>query len=120
DRLALAVEHVVVLEHVLANLGVAALDLRLCAANRARDGLRLDREVVGAAAHERLSGTRVEQAHEVVLQREVEAALARVALTAGATAQLVVDAARLVALGAEHVEATDLAHLLGLDLDLGA
>ena len=29
DRLALAVQHVVVLEHVLADLGVARLDLRL-------------------------------------------------------------------------------------------
>ena len=59
---------------------------------------------------------RVEQAHEVVGQRQVEAALARVALAAGATAQLVVDAARLVALGAEHVEATGLDDLVGLDL----
>ena len=38
------------------------------------------------------------------MQRQVEAALAGVALAAGTTAQLVVDAARLVPLGAEHVE----------------
>ena len=42
----------------------------------------------------------LEQPHEVVLERQVEARLARVALTAGAAAQLVVDAPRLVALGA--------------------
>ena len=50
DRLALAVQHVVVLEHVLADLGVARLDLRLRGADGAADDLRLDGEVVGDAA----------------------------------------------------------------------
>ena len=53
---------------------------------------------------ERLDHRRVEQPHQVVAEREVEPRLARVALTAGAAAQLVVDAARLVPLGAEDVE----------------
>ncbi len=48
-----------------------------------------------------------EQPHEVVFERQVEAALARVALTAGATPELVVDAAALVALGAEHVQTAE-------------
>ena len=42
-------------------------------------------------------------------EREVEAGLARVALAAGTAAQLVVDAPRLVALGADDVEAAELA-----------
>src|SRR5690606_38125546 len=46
-----------------------------------------------------------EQAHEVVLERDVEAARSRVALAAGAAAELVVDAPRLVPLGADDVEA---------------
>ncbi len=46
-----------------------------------------------------------EQAHEVVFERQVELRGARVALTAGTAAQLVVDAARLVALGADDGEA---------------
>ena len=114
DRLALAVQDVVVLQDVLADLGVARLDLRLRALDRARDHGRLDRDVVGevGAGEDRLGGAGLEQPHQVVGQRQVEAALAGVALTAGATAQLVVDAARLVALGAEHVEPA------GLD-DLG-
>ena len=61
-----------------------------------------------------------EQAHQLVFEREVEAALARVALAARAPAQLVVDAARLVAFGAEHVEAAGLAHLLALGLALAS
>ena len=48
------------------------------------------------------------------MQGEVETGLTRVALTAGAAAQLVVDAPRLVALGAEHVEAADLDDLVVL------
>ena len=51
-----------------------------------------------------------EQAHEVVLGGEVEAGLAGVALAAGAAAQLVVDPARLVALGAEDVQPAGLHH----------
>src|SRR5690606_26963881 len=46
-----------------------------------------------------------EDAHQVVFERQVEAARARVALAAGAAAQLVVDAARLVAFGADDVQA---------------
>src|SRR5438270_13218 len=41
-------------------------------------------------------------------QREVETRLARIALATGAAAKLVVDAARLVSLGAEHVQAPQL------------
>ena len=52
--------------------------------------------------------------HQVVAERQVEPRLARVALPAGPAAQLVVDAARLVPLGAEHVQTAGLAHLLGL------
>ncbi len=46
-----------------------------------------------------------EEFHEVIFEREVEAGFAGIALAAGATAELVVDAACLVAFGAEHVEA---------------
>src|SRR5690606_25383053 len=48
-----------------------------------------------------------------------EAALPRVALPAGAASELVVDAAGVVALGAEHVEAAELADLLALGGGLG-
>ena len=63
-----------------------------------------------------------EDPHQVVLEGEVEVGAARVALAAGAAAELVVDAAALVALGGEHVEAAGGEHPglgvgdLGLDL----
>ena len=59
-----------------------------------------------------------EDAHQVVFERQVEARAARVALAAGAAAQLVVDAARLVALGAEDVQAARRQHLLLLGVAL--
>ena len=60
-----------------------------------------------------------EDAHQVVFERQVEAARARVALAAGTAAQLVVDAARLVALGADDVQAAGGDHLLVALLPVG-
>ena len=60
-----------------------------------------------------------EDADEVVLGRQEEAGGARVALTARAAAELVVDAAALVALGADDVEAAEIGHALA-QLDVHA
>ncbi|MBG9885217.1 hypothetical protein ABE10_01165, partial [Bacillus toyonensis] len=95
------------------HLGVARLDLALGAADRAGDQAGLDRLIVRevGAGQDRLGRAGLEQAHEVVGEAEVETALPRVTLTTGAAAQLIVDAARLVALGAEHVESSGLGDL---------
>ena len=116
DRLALTVQDVVILEDVLADLGVARLDLRLRALDRARDHAGLDGDVVGEirARQDRLGGPGLEQTHERVGQRQVEAALTGVALAPRASAQLVVDATRLVALGSQHVETAGLSRGLPL------
>ena len=120
DDGALAVEHLVVLQDVLADLEVLLLDLGLRRADRPADHLRLDRLVVGhpQRGHHRLEHRAVEPAHQVVAEGEVEPRLPRVALAAGAAAQLVVDPPALVPLGAQHVEATGLGDLLVLGLDL--
>ena len=55
---------------------------------------------------------RREPLHQVVVEREVEARRARVALAGGAAAELVVDPAALVALGADDVQAARRDHLL--------
>ena len=54
DRFALPVEHIVVLQHVLADLGVTALHLALGGTDGAAHDLRFDREIVGdiTATHE--------------------------------------------------------------------
>ena len=64
--------------------------------------------------HDRPDPVGVEHPHQVVLERQVEPGLARVALAAGPAAELVVDAPRLVPLGAEHVQAAGLDDLLVL------
>ena len=80
---------------------------------RVHDGL-----VVGHAhaLHERLDPVAREDAHQIVFERQVEPARARIALAARAAAELVVDAARLVPLGAEDVQPAELAHLFALGL----
>ena len=64
------------------------------------------------ALHEARDAVRPEDPHQVVFERQVEPRRARVALAAGAAAQLIVDAPRLVALGADDVEPAERDHPL--------
>ena len=129
DDLALLVHHVVVLEHALADEEVLLLDLALGVLDLLGEHLRLDRLLLALladgpeAVEDAVDPVAGEQAHEIVLGREEEARLAGVALAAGAAAQLVVDPARLVALGADDEQAAGLedplAVLLHARLDRG-
>ena len=119
DDLALLVHHLVVLEDVLADLAVALLDGVLGPLDGLRDHLRLDGHLVGEGlAHHPAHGAGGEEAHQLVVEAQVEPALARIALTARPTPELVVDAPALVALGAEHVEPAQLADLVAVGLAL--
>ena len=60
------------------------------------------------AVHQLRDALGAEQAHQVVFERQEELRRARIALTAGTSAQLAIDAPRLVALGADDVQAADL------------
>src|SRR6266540_3569496 len=114
DHLALRVHDVVVLKDVLAHDEVLLLDLLLRVLDLAREDRRLHRLVVGhlEALHDVLDPVAGEEAHEFVFAREIEARLACVALAARAATELVVDPARLVAFGAEHVETARFEHAL--------
>ncbi len=116
DRLALVVHHVVVLEQVLPRVEVHRLDLGLGVLDRLVDHRRLDRHVLfhAQALHQAGDAVGAEDPHQVVFEAQEEARGARVALATGAAAQLVVDAAALVPLGAEDEEAAELEHLLPL------
>ena len=105
--LALVVHDVVVFEDVLAHVEVARLDLLLRLLQRLVDPGMDDRLVLLEAelAQHRIHAVRPEDAHQIVLQRQEEFRAARIALAAGAAAQLIVDAAALVPLGADDVEA---------------
>ena len=119
DDLALAVHDVVILQHVAADAEVALLDLVLGALDGAGQHLVLNRHILLDAEqlHHVVDALAAEQAHEVVLKREVEAGGAGVALTAGTSAQLVVNAAGLMPLGAEDKQTARLAHRLRLRTD---
>ena len=120
DDVALHVHHVVILKDGLAGLEVSALNGLLRALDGIGEHLHVQRRVVvqvlGHHAHHALAA---EKAHDVVRQRQEEAALAGVALAAGAAAQLVVDAPGLVPLRAEDVEPAGGAHALGLGVRHG-
>src|SRR5690606_21899792 len=114
-------EDVVVVELALADGEVVLLDLLLGALDALGDPLvGDDLALLHAELVHHLGGAVVpEEAHQVILERDVELALAGVALTAGAAAELEVDAAGLVALGAEDGEAALLLDRVR-DLDVGA
>jgi hypothetical protein len=107
DHLALVVGDVVVLEQLLADVEVALLDLALRGLERARHQRMLDRLALGHLQphHDGVEALAGEDAQQRIFERQVEARRARVALAAGAAAQLVVDAPRFVALGADDVQA---------------
>src|SRR5207237_10742178 len=70
------------------------------------------------AVHPARDAVRAEQPHQVVLERQEEHALSRIALTARAAAQLAVDAPRLVPLGAHDDQAAGRVVLALQPLDL--
>jgi len=120
DDLALRVEHVVVLQLALPDGEVVLLHLRLRPLDALVDpGVRDDLALLDAhAVHDLRHPVRAEEAHQVVLEGDVELALARVALAPGTAAQLKVDATAFVALRAQDRQPTELAHLVG-NLDVG-
>ena len=120
DDLALLVHHVVVLQHGLTGLEVAAFHRGLGLLDGAGEHLVLDGGVLVDvhALHHAGDAVAAEQAHEVVLQGDVEPGLAGVALTAGTAAELVVDTAGVMALGADDEQAAGGADLVGLAGDL--
>src|ERR1051325_7138112 len=120
DRLTLLVHHVVVFEEVLAGLEVAALDLLLRALDRARDHAVLDRHAFlhAQALHDAHDPVAAENAHQIVFEREIKTRGAWIALASGAAAQLVVDAARLVALGTKYVQPAEVDHFFVIAIPL--
>ena len=84
---------------------VAFLDALLRALDLPAQHLILHRHglAAGERLHHVLHAFAAEQAHEVVLKRDIEPGRTRVALPPAAPAQLVVDPAALVPLGADNI-----------------
>ena len=101
---------------MLADGEVLALDLLLGSLDGPADHLVFDGDAFAHAdpGHQAGDALAAENPHQVVLEREVEAGRAGVALPAGPAAELVVDAPGLVAFGADDVEAAQPDDLLVL------
>ena len=121
DDLALVVHHVIIFDDLLADVVVARLDLLLRGFDRLGQPLAADRLAVLDIAAHHLGEQRVrtEDSQQIVVEAEVKARQARIALTPRTAAQLVVDAAAFVALGAQHEQTARFQHLLLFGDDLG-
>ena len=107
DGLALLVHHVVVLEQVFAGLEVLGFNGPLGGFDALGDEAGLDGNALfhSQLVHDLRDALAGEDAQQVILERQVEAGRTGIALTAGAAAQLVVDAAGLMALRPQDVQA---------------
>ena len=113
DPLPLLVHHLVVFEQVFAGLEVPLFDLLLGRFDPPRDHAAFDPLAFLHAERfeDRLDPWPGENPHQVVFERQEEAAAAGIALAAAAAAKLQVDAAGFVPLGADHVQAAESANL---------
>ena len=91
---------------MLSGAEVLRFDLLLSALDRLGDHAVFDRNAFfhPEALHEAGNAVGSEDPHQVVFKGEIETRRARVALTAGAAAQLIVDTPCLVALSADDVQ----------------
>ena len=108
NDLALLVHHVVEIERAFAHEIIALLDALLRGLDRFVQPRMLEflAFLEAEALHDfRHAIGRAEVAHQIVLEADVEARRARIALARATSAQLPIDAARFVTLGADDVEA---------------
>ena len=112
NNVAVRVHHGVVFHQMFADVEVVAFHFLLGAFNAAADEGVFNGHVIGEAEffHEALHAFAAENAHEVVFHGNIKLRHTGVALTSGASAKLVVDAARFVSFAANHHEAAEFLH----------
>src|ERR1700730_3396400 len=91
---------------MLADIKVVRFDFLLGVLDRAAHPRMLERDVFfePELIHQASDRSATETPHQLVFKRHEEARRTRITLATSATAQLIVDAPRLVPLGAEHVQ----------------
>ncbi len=108
------VHNVVVFHKLLTDIKVVAFYLFLGAFNRFGNHRILDRCILIQPQRSHQSGNTLtaKDTHEVVIERNIKLARSWVALAAGAPTQLVVDAARFMALGTNNMQSAELIYPL--------
>src|SRR5215469_15197801 len=91
---------------MLARFEVLRLDGFLRVFDALADEARLDGDALRhpQAVHQSLHALATENSEQIVFQRKEESRRSRIALTAGASAKLIVDAPRLMAFGAQDMQ----------------
>ena len=112
----LFVHHVVVFEQMFADREVVRFDVLLRGLDPLADHLRFDGNAFfhPQSLHNRFDTVAGEDAHQVVFERKEETRRAGVALASRTPAELVVNPARFVTLGAEDVQSAESHHFLVL------
>ena len=110
---------IIVIYEMLADVEVVGFRLDLRGLDGLADRLALDMPFLfHSPVHEALYGVAAESPHQVVIERDIEASLSRVALPARAAAKLVVYAPRLMALSAQNEQAAKRDNLVVIFLPL--
>ena len=112
DDRSLRVHHIVIFQHALTGLEVAAFDGLLRILNGIGEHSCVDRRILvnAEAVQHTHNALGAEQTHNIVLQRQEEARFTGVSLTAGTATELIVDTAGLMALRADDKQAADCTH----------
>ena len=103
DNGTLLVQYIVIFQHGFTNVKVAAFHLLLGVFQRFADHLDLDGHGVIHTdfVQHGFKAVTAKQTHQIVIHRDIELAAANIALASGTAAQLVINAAALMALGAD-------------------
>ena len=109
DRLALLVHHIVVLEQMFTGIKVLRFDAFLRFLDTFRNHSGFDGHAFrhAQAEHQLLHAFAAKNTRQIVFERNEEARRAGVTLAAGASAQLIVNAARLVTFSAENMQSAE-------------
>ena len=110
----LVIHHIVIFNQVFTNIKMIALNPDLRLLNCFIDDGIFDRDIFAHTGpfHKFTNTVTAETPHNIVFQRNIETRAARIALTPGSAAQLVIDTASLVAFRADDMQPARLDHLI--------
>ena len=113
DHRTLGVHNIIVFQHVLTGLEIAAFHRPLGIFNGIGQKLGINRRVLiyAEGIHHAHDPLRAEQAHHIVFQGQEETGLAGISLTAGTATELIVDSAGFMALCSHNKQTACIFHL---------
>ncbi len=110
NNLTLLIHNIVIFQHILTHIKIARFHFLLRMFNGPRNEFMLNRFILFHAQliHDRCNIISSEQAQQIILQRQIKPRRPRITLAPSTAAQLIVDTARLMPLGAKNAQTTEL------------